>query len=186
MCNLLLGLREIGRLGLRLQFGHGLCLWRVSTLPFQPWRLYLICVLLTSPMILKLETTTSIRYIVDVIVAQTSLCILFHLYLDAGGVSCIPSTAYICQLQIGVSVQCEELDLFHDHYATFRVASPRHFIDVGNFLFQGRRSSASSPYGAISIVWWRWSSVLIGFELGLLHTHSDSGFSRTSGLWYCE
>lgn len=67
----------------------------------------------------------SIRYILDVIVTQACLCILFHPYLDTGGVNCIPFTAYICQLHIRVSVQCEELDLFRDDYATSRVASPR-------------------------------------------------------------
>ena len=139
-----------------------------------------ICVPLTSPTILKLETTISIWYIVDAIVAQASLCILFHLYLDTGGVSCIPSTAYI------------RMPIAHRSLSPMRGTWPiprplcnlpcclSSILRICGDFFQGRRSSASSPYGAFPIVWWRWCSVLIGCEQGLLHTYLDSGFSRTS------
>jgi hypothetical protein len=49
---------------------------------------------------------------------------------------------------------------------------------------QGRRSPAfSSPYGVIPRVSWRWCAILIGCQLDLLHTYSDSGVRRL--LQYC-
>lgn len=94
-------------------------------------------------------------------------CILFHPYLDTGGVSCSP----LLPKYANCTSESQSNARNSTYSATAMQSSVLPPLDRCGDVCQGRRSPASSPYGAIPMR--RWSSVLIGCDLGLLHTCSD-------------